>query len=268
MSVTGLLKPPRMVALEANHGHELVEDASDRIWSLLGQAVHTILERANRTAIAERRLSMEIEGWKISGGMDLYEENGVLTDYKVTTAWKLLGGSLEEWAEQLNCYAELLRHNGDQVSKLQVVAILRDWSKLESKRNSKYPQSQVVNVDIPMWDPEKALAFMKDRVLLHQQARISLPECSEQERWAKKDQWAVMQAGRKSAIKICNSEEEAAKFSCEQTHRFIVHRPGLSVRCESYCSVLNFCDQGQKLIHSVIELDQPKKESYVVPTAA
>ena len=31
---------------------------SSGIWSLLGQSIHTILERANRTAITERRLSM------------------------------------------------------------------------------------------------------------------------------------------------------------------------------------------------------------------
>lgn len=250
ISVTGLLKPARMSALEALHSHEIEQDASDKIWSLLGQAVHTILERANRTAIAERRLSMELDGWKISGGMDLYEEDGALLDFKVTSVHKLIQGNLDEWSQQLNSYSVLLRHHGHQVNKLQVIAILRDWSKLEARRNPDYPQAQVMNVDIPLWDPEKALKFMRERVILHQQARVELPECSAEDRWARPDVWAVMRCGRKRAVKLCTSKDEALTYAGSDKNLYVIHRKGTSVRCESYCSCLSFCTQGQQLIQT------------------
>src|SRR6202142_1696526 len=60
ISVTSLLKPPQMLALERLHKDDLEEDVSDRIWSLLGQVIHGILERAEETAVAERRLYIDI----------------------------------------------------------------------------------------------------------------------------------------------------------------------------------------------------------------
>jgi hypothetical protein len=247
ISITGLLKPPRMAALEALHSHEIVEDVSNRIWSLLGQSVHTILERANRTAIAERRLSMEIEGWKVSGAMDLYQEEDILSDFKITSVHKIVQGDLDDWSSQLNCYSALLRHHGHAVNKLQVIAILRDWSKLEAKRNKDYPQAQVVNIPIPLWDEDKALAFIRERVILHQQARLSLPECSPQERWQKPDVWAVMKVNRKSAVKLFSSREEAMAFASTSKDYSVVHRPGISTRCEAFCRVSKLCTQSLTL---------------------
>ena len=42
-SVTGLLAPPRQAALKEIHGHEIVEDVSDRTYALYGQLVHLLL---------------------------------------------------------------------------------------------------------------------------------------------------------------------------------------------------------------------------------
>ena len=47
MSVTGLLAPPRIRLLKEEHDSEISVDVSSEIWKLLGQSVHTILERAN-----------------------------------------------------------------------------------------------------------------------------------------------------------------------------------------------------------------------------
>ncbi len=250
ISVTGLLRPPRIGILEMIHESEIVEDASDRIWSLFGQAIHTILERANRTAIAERRLSIEVEGWKISGGMDVYEESGILMDYKTTSVWKVIKGDLEEWTKQLNLYAVILRHHGHAVNKLQVVAILRDWSKMEAERDAAYPQSQVVNIDIPLWSPEIALAFMHERVILHKQANLKLPECSPEDRWARPDVYAVMKTGRKSAVKLYSNMNEAKAHVGFDRQLSVTHRPGMSVRCKAYCAVSKFCTQYQESLAS------------------
>lgn len=251
ISVTGLLRPPRLAALEEQHRSEIVEDASDRIWSLLGQAVHTILERANRIAVAERRLSIEIEGLKISGGMDVYEEGGILHDYKVTSVWKVIKGDLEEFTKQLNLYSVILRHHGHKIERLQVIAILRDWSKMEAERDPSYPQSQVVNINIPLWEPARAEAFMRERIILHKQARLSLPECTPEDRWARPDVYAVMKKGKKRAEKLYSTENEAKAHVGFDKNLSVVFRPGASVRCQSYCPVSKFCKQYQEsLAHS------------------
>jgi hypothetical protein len=266
ISVTGLLRPPRIAVLEKQHEHEIQEDASDRIWSLLGQSIHTILERANRIAIAERRLSIPIEGWIVSGGMDVYEEDGILLDYKVTSVWKVIKGDLEEWEKQLNLYSVILRHHGHKVEKLQVIAILRDWSKMEAERDPTYPQSQVVNMNIPLWSLDRADQFMRERVILHQQARISseLPECTPDDRWARPDVWAVMKIGRKTAVKLHSKENEARAHMGFDRNLYVVRRPGMNVRCNSYCAVSRFCTQYQS---SLVSSKVPSEEAVVLEEA-
>lgn len=47
-SITELLKPARQRALQIKHAHEIEEDVEDRIYTLVGQVGHLILERAGR----------------------------------------------------------------------------------------------------------------------------------------------------------------------------------------------------------------------------
>lgn len=47
--------PVRQVALRRKHRGAITEDASERIWSLFGQAVHVVLERAGKDQGEERR---------------------------------------------------------------------------------------------------------------------------------------------------------------------------------------------------------------------
>lgn len=249
ISVTGLLKPPKAVVLESRHDADIEEDVSERIWSLLGQAIHTILERANRVAIAERRLSIEVEGWTVSGGMDLYDDNGILTDYKTTSVWKLVKGDVEDWEKQLNLYAVILRSHGHKVGKLQVVAILRDWSKRDAESDPSYPQAQVVNVPIRLWAAEDAERYMRDRVILHKQSLLTgdLPDCTDKERWVRGEVWAVKKVGNKKAMSggVFTVKAEAEAFVGFDKDKLIEHRPGVSTRCANYCSALPWCKQGQ-----------------------
>jgi hypothetical protein len=252
ISVTGLLKPVKAAVLESRHWDELTEDASDRVWSLLGQSVHTILERANKTAVAERRLTIEMEGWKVSGGMDLYDESGILTDFKVTSVWKLVKGDVEDWTNQLNLYSVILRAHGHKVEKVQIVAILRDWSKRDAEKDPLYPQAQVVNVPIRLWEPAIAEKFMRERVILHKQARLTgvLPDCSEKDRWVRDEAWAVKKVGQKNAMRggVFKTEDEARAFMGFDKDKILEYRPGTSTRCLNYCSALPFCKQGQSYV--------------------
>lgn len=248
ISVTALLSPPRQCALKEKHADEIEEDVSERIWSLLGQAIHTILERANENDIAERRLTIEVEGWKVSGAMDLVHNGDTLSDYKTVTAYKFKDGKAPiEYEQQLNCYAEMLRQHGEPVKKLQIVGILRDWSKLEAKRDESYPQTQVIVVPVPVWPSEITQKFMSARVLLHQAARKELPLCSAEDRWAKPDIYAVLKQGGKRAVRVYENEDEAVAHAKQGTALYVQMRPGQNTRCENYCSVCRFCTQFKSL---------------------
>ena len=62
ISVTRLLKPPRIALLEARHGAELEESASDRLYALLGSLGHLLVERAaHENAEVETRFLLT--GW-------------------------------------------------------------------------------------------------------------------------------------------------------------------------------------------------------------
>ena len=73
ITATSLILPPRIFQLRRRHDHEIVEDASDRIWALLGQVCHKILERAdNHGAFNEERIETKLKGWTLTGQSDLY----------------------------------------------------------------------------------------------------------------------------------------------------------------------------------------------------
>jgi len=253
MSVTTLIKPARIAALEEKHWDSLSEDASDRIWALMGQIGHKIMERAaDETVVSERRLFMNVKGykdqiWKISGSIDLYvPSEELIQDFKFTTAYKVKDGKCpKEWEEQLNCYAELSRIAGDPVSMLQIIAVFRDWSKMEADRNPEYPQMQCMILDVPIWPSEEARQFIKDRVIVHQKAREELPECTIQERWAKPTRYAVIKPGAPRAIKLHDTKESAEMHSEALPGTKVEERPGMNTRCEFYCSVKNYCSQYQ-----------------------
>lgn len=243
ISVTGLLKPPRASALESKHWDDLEEDASDRIWSLMGQVVHGILERANKVGTAERRLFVDVLGWRVSGGMDLYEDHGTLLDYKVSTVYKFDGdGVPEQFEQQLNIYAEILRRNGHHVSRLQIVAILRDWSKMEARRNPDYPQTNVIVREVALWPAQKAWEFLEARVRMHQAARDALPECTPEDKWEKPTKWAVQKIGAARALKLHTTAESAETHLAELGTGYEINmRPGEQTRCMYYCSAAKFC---------------------------
>ena len=275
-SVTGLLAPPRQAALKEIHGHEIVEDVSDRTYALYGQLVHLLLERAgeqSRNAINEERLYAEVGGWTISGQTDTLtltedQRSWIISDYKFVTAYKFkrsYSGELvipEDYENQLNLYAYLLRENDFPVDGLQIVAIYRDWSKLEAKRDKNYPQLGAETHDIPLWSEDKAKAFIEERVRLHQEADVAarkgrgisqndLPECDDEERWAKPDKFGLMPTAKSArARKLFNSEVDATTWAAANNMKpgwVIEHRRGVNTRCESYCLVSEYCEQFQAL---------------------
>ena len=157
-SATKLIDAPQIATLSRKHHDQLVVDVSERVWSLLGQAVHTILERAGlrqEGMIAEERLYANVLGWRISGQFDvMHLESKKISDYKVTTVYKSKGN--DKWTQQLNVLRWLAHQNGNPVDELEIVAIFRDWRKTEAERNDDYPKAAIQAIKVPVWTLEEA----------------------------------------------------------------------------------------------------------------
>jgi hypothetical protein len=261
LSVTQLIAPPRIVVLQKLNEHNLMSDVVDRVPSLLGTAVHKIIEKGSKDVpghIVEERLFSDVCGWKISGAVDLQIQKGdgawEINDWKVTSVYSVLSDK-PEWEQQLNCYAYLAgKSHGRNVTSLKIVAILRDWQRKQAEIKADYPQSQIVMVDIPVWTPEQQEAYITERVALHQAAQKSVDTgepvayCTDQERWVRGESWALMKEGRKSAIKLYDNEEQARE-DCSKSGggHHVEHRRGSAVRCAgNYCLVSMWCRQWQE----------------------
>lgn len=261
LSVTQLISSPRIVLLQELNVDNLVADVVDRVPALLGTAVHKIIEKGSKDLpnhVVEERLFATINGWKISGAVDLQIEHDdgtwEINDYKVTSVYSVMDEKIE-WIQQLNCYAFLSMHaHGRKVTKLRIIAILRDWQRKQAEMKPDYPQSQVVAVDIPLWTLEDQANFIHNRVREHQRAKkmvdsgVVLPYCTDQERWLRGETWAVMKEGRKSAVKLYDSEEEARAYADNLgAGHSVEHRRGSPVRCAgNYCMVAQWCRQYQE----------------------
>jgi hypothetical protein len=245
-STTGLLLPPRIAQLRRQHGAELVEDAADRLWSLYGQIAHRILYESAEGHVAELRLNCDFNGITVSGQVDLVEGD-TLTDYKFVTRYATKDGVKDEWVQQGQINRLLCERSGIPIKKIQYVAMYRDWSKLAAEREQEYPP-EIEQFDIPMWDMDKTRAFIEERIRLHEAAKVELPLCSAEERWAKPEKWALMKKGGKRAVKLYDLETEAAEAAANaesipgvSKNYSVEHRPGENTRCLHYCSVSAYC---------------------------
>lgn len=243
ISVTKLIDSPQRRVLLKQYKDSIVEDVTERIWSLLGQAVHTILERANKSDVVEERLFAEVDGWKLSGQFDRLDVHGeTLDDYKCTSVFKVMMSDMKDWERQLNVLRWLAHQNGHKVEKLRIIAILRDWRKADAKHKADYPQQPVVTIDIPVWSLDETYQYIRSRISIHQHAEAGgATSCSDEERWYTGTTYALKKVGGKRAIKVVERKEELGSEIPDGT--FIEERPGLYRRCAEYCEVSNFCEQ-------------------------
>jgi len=261
ISATGLLQPPRIRLLAQENYEKLTIDVSDEIWKLLGQSVHTILERANENnedVITEQRMFTVVNDWTVSGQTDSIDvKSNTLKDYKVTSVWSIVSALKEgkvEWEQQLNIYAYLYKQTtGKTIDQLNIIAIARDWNKNQYLRSGgDYPPSPVTVLDIDLWSDEEQEDFIKQRVSIHQEAEVDylindkLPFCTDEERWRRKDTYRVEKKGRKSAVRVLDTQEEADEYV--EGHKDskllkVVEAKGECVRCANYCDVAEFCNQ-------------------------
>ena len=243
VSATKLIDAPQIAHLSRTHHDQLVVDVSERVWSLLGQAVHTVLERAGLRAegmIAEQRLFADVMGWKVSGQFDvLHLESEKISDYKVTTVYKAKGS--DKWNQQLNVLRWLAHQNGYIVEQLEIIAIFRDWRKTEAERNPDYPRAAIQALEVPVWTLEEAQEYIEERVALHQAARAGKRvDCTDEERWHSGNKWAITKPGASRALRVLDAEPDAASVPAGYV---VEQRKGEYKRCQHYCDVAPFCPQ-------------------------
>jgi hypothetical protein len=265
MSVTELLNSPRIVQLKRKHWDELTEDASDMVWSIFGTAIHGVLEHGKGdNHIVEERIHTELDGMRISGAIDLQERTPdgiVVSDYKTTSAWAVMNEK-QDWHNQLNSYAYLVESAKKlPVCKLQIVAIVRDWSRRDAATREGYPKAPIVVIDIPLWPFAEREAYIRSRISLHGDALFEMetdgdmPDCTPEEMWEKQTTYALKKDGNVRAKSVHETSEAAEKALADATEKakkgekFLIEvREGDRTRCSSFCQVAGMCSQYKKYL--------------------
>jgi hypothetical protein len=274
-SASMLTKSPRMVQLARRHSGEMEQDVADMIWAIFGTAVHKVIETAEppqsdkflwfrkpvwlraiiayiktRKTIKERYQKIELSnGQIVSGIADLYHD-GKISDWKTVSVWSYIyfdGRKLLDYEAQLNTYALLYELAGYPVRQLEIVMLFRDWQRSKAKYDIEYPQHQVQRVPIKLWPAEKTEAYLLERTNLFESHKDTpdseLPLCTDAERWARPGKFAVMKKGRKSALRLLDTIEQAEEWKEKNGGDSIDQREGQPwVRCE-YCNAAQFCNQ-------------------------
>jgi hypothetical protein len=265
MSVTELLNSPRIVQLKRKHWDDLTEDAADMVWSIFGTAIHGVLEHGKGdNHLVEERIHVELDGMRISGAIDLQEltpEGIILSDYKTTSAWAVMNEK-QDWHNQLNSYAYLVEAAKKlPISKLQIVAIVRDWSRRDAATREGYPKAPIVVIDIPLWPFEERLAYVRSRISLHGDALFeietdgNMPDCTPEEMWEKPTTYALKKDGNVRAKSVHDTSEAAEKAladaneKAKKGEKFLIEvREGDRTRCSNFCQVAPYCEQYKKYL--------------------
>jgi hypothetical protein len=260
---SSLAEPAQIRQLSKQYESKLTSDISDDLFSILGSAIHSILEGgANAEDIVEERLFAEFDGHSISGCPDRLVPDGDgawgLEDYKSTSVSTIKHSprGKKEWTAQLSVYRWLGRENDMSISQdSRVVCIIRDWVRSQTQWKADYPKSAVIVIPITLWSYEETEAYMRDRI-----AALTAKEpapCTPSERWQSDNVYAVhsyVSGGglSKRAVKggLHTSSYDAEAYILEQSiHGEVVERVGKPNRCAGgWCPVSAHCGQYQNEI--------------------
>lgn len=272
-SVTEVLGGTCEAVLKRRHAGEATDDVSDRLWAILGTAVHKVLETAQSAPEQhqEQWICVPVtvptadgkKTYQLSGIFDLFDEStGTVTDWKVTSTWTVTFGDFEKWRRQVLAYCWMLRQKGYDAHRGQIVAMLRDHSQRKARTERDYPRHPVFVKEWDFTDDDfeqigKEITWWFKAVSIAEGVPDEqLDVCSPEKRWHKPDKWAVMRSGQKRAVKLFDSEQDAEDCMEELSERptkakltySVEFRQGEDTRCQSYCSVAQFCPYGRKFL--------------------
>lgn len=252
-SVTELMSSPKIKRLREQYDEEMEIDVTKMIASQLGTFMHGKLEAKEVEGyLNEERIFAEVDGVTISGAIDLQKEvegGVVIIDYKFVKAWSVMQNKTE-WQTQLNIYKWLVETvKRKKVVGLQICAIIKDYSAHDTKEN--YPEAEAIMIEVPMWDSVTTEAYVRQRLEMHRNAKVDhdfgdeLQACTDEERWMSETIYAVKREGRKTAIRVFKSIEEATELA-EKEKGYVETRKGEYRRCVGdFCGVSKWCKQYQ-----------------------
>ena len=252
-SVTELMSPPKIRRMREQYDEEMEIDATKLIASQLGTFMHARLEKKSVEGYTnEERIFHSIDGITISGAVDLQEHTDdgiVIIDYKFVKAWSVMK-SKEDWVTQLNIYKWLVETVKKQkVCGLKICAIIKDYTAHSTQEG--YPEAEAVMIDIPMWDSVTTETYVRKRLDLQRAAKQAqefgeeLEPCTDEDRWMSETIYAVKREGRKTAIRVFKSIEEATELA-EKEKGYVEERKGEPRRCiGDFCGVSKWCKQYQ-----------------------
>jgi hypothetical protein len=123
-----------------------------------------------------------------------------LLDFKDTSLYAVKNGAKPEWIAQGNCYRYGMHIRGFNITRMKNVCILKDWSWTDChvKKIHGYPPLPIVVITMPIWSYGKTESLLEGRIRLFESCKDlpdnKLPFCTTQQRWAKPDRFAVVQA--------------------------------------------------------------------------
>ena len=252
-SVTELMSPPKIRRMREQFDEEIETDVTKLIASQLGTFMHGKLEgKVIEGYTNEERIFHSIDGVTISGAIDLQQQTPdgiVIIDYKFVKAWSVMQNK-EDWVTQLNIYKWLVETVKKQkVCGLKICAIIKDYTPHSNQEG--YPEAEAVMIDIPLWDSVKTETYVRTRLEMHRTAKQAqefgedLQPCTDEERWMSETIYAVKREGRKTAIRVFKSIEEANELA-EKEKGYVEERKGEPKRCTGdFCGVSKWCKQYQ-----------------------
>ena len=255
VAVTALIDSPLIRYLKIKFWDQLTEDAGDRLWALLGQAAHTVVQRGRpHDARAEEYMKLPVNGMMVTGRSDIIIGKELI-DLKVTSVYSFLLGEKDAWAKQLNVYNFMANYNGIKIESAKIYGILRDWSEMKQYGNDDYPPIPFFEQPIELWPLDKTQSYIEKRVELHKNVDaaivnneiklIPLFACTDADRWLRPTTYAVMKKGNKRAERVLDTFDEAKQWMIDkgktEKEFSVVTRPGSAVRCERFCVCKPVC---------------------------
>ena len=248
----------------------IVRDVTSLFYQFMGSVAHQVLEDAwqeSHGGVVEQRLYTIINGKVIAGKMDHYKRPKI-GDYKSCKVYKIQKAKYEDWEAQQNVYAYLCFVNEMVVTEITITALIFDWKKGEAWKKN-YPQSPIVDIDLPVWPVEDAKAYISGRVFAIEAALVAYDHaeadeagdsammlasnypCSKREMWQDIKDYSVMKPGAKKATRSLDSREECAAYMEEKGYSFptyeIVERWTERTRCYDWCDYAHICEQNKAL---------------------
>lgn len=249
-SATTLNKGTKEIILQERHWDEFTVDASEQVWATFGTAVHAIMEKYEDGNFHEEKFDIAVSKSRVTGVVDSYDmERGIINDWKTASVYKVSKGDFSDWYKQGMTYAWLLKQNGLDVRRCRFIALLKDHSMTKAETDRTYPQAPVFIYEFEVTPEELAqtgeriTAKVKAIEAAEKQGDGDIEPCTPEERWADGDKWAVMKNGRKTAIRVFDTEIDAENCAGELGNsHYVEHRPAVSRKCGKYCLCKDFCN--------------------------